>query len=234
MSKINILGDVHCHTLASVHAFSTIRENIDGANRKGLKLLAITDHGIGANDAPPLSYFRNLKSLPKYVDGLRLLKGVEANIMDLEGNLDLPDSILKTLDIVVVSFHASCVKHGTKEDHTKAYLALAKNPYVHIMGHSGTPEFEYDLDVVIPAWRDAGKYIEINAHTFVTRKKSIENCKTIALACKKYQAPIVVNSDSHHEFEIGDVSKALELLEEIDFPKELIKNASLDWIKSFD
>lgn len=231
---IKILGDFHTHTLASIHAYSTIRENINAAKGLGLKVLAITDHGVAAKDSPTMSYFRNLKSIPKYVEGVRILKGVEANIINHDGTLDMPSHILKQLDFVVASYHISCCKPGTKEDHTNAYLALCKNPYVNVIGHSGTPAYDYDYDKVIPAIRDAGKYMEINAHTFSTRGDSIKNCKNIALACMKYRTPILVNSDSHHEFELGKVDKALELLEEIHFPKELIMNASLEWIQSFD
>lgn len=234
MKNIKILGDFHTHTIASIHAYSTIRENINAASRLGLKVLAITDHGVASKDSPTMSYFRNLSSLPKYVDGVRILKGVEANITDYEGNLDMPTHILEKLDFVVASFHLSCCKPGTVIDHTNAYLGICKNPYVQVIGHSGTPKYTYDLDVVIPAVRDAGKYIEINAHSFISRPDSIENCKKIALACKKYRTPVIVNSDSHHEFELGIVDQALELLEEVDFPKELIMNASLEWIQSFE
>lgn len=85
-SEVTIKGDFHCHTLASLHAYSTLRENLIAAQKRGLRLLAITDHGIGTPDSPPLSFFENLTSLPQNVDGIRLLRGVEANIMDHTGD----------------------------------------------------------------------------------------------------------------------------------------------------
>ena len=94
-SEVTIKGDFHCHTLASLHAYSTLRENLIAAQKRGLRLLAITDHGIGTPDSPPLSFFENLTSLPQNVDGIRLLRGVEANIMDHTGRLDIPDEVLR-------------------------------------------------------------------------------------------------------------------------------------------
>lgn len=58
-------------------------------------MLAITDHGIGCEDAPSVNYFENLLSLPDQIAGIRLIKGVEANIMDFDGNLDMPEEALK-------------------------------------------------------------------------------------------------------------------------------------------
>lgn len=225
-----MLADFHCHTIASVHAYSTIGENIAAAKEKGLKFLAITDHGSGCPDSPPLSYFDNLSSLPESVDGIRLLKGVEANIMDYDGNLDMPDDLLKKMDIVIASFHTNCITPGTNEQHTNAYLKLRDHPYVKIIGHAGTEEFSFDYEKVVPLLGEAGKIFEINAHTFVCRKDSIDNCIRIARLCKKYHLPVVVNSDAHSQFEVATCAKAFEMLREIDFPEELIINVNQERI----
>lgn len=230
---MRIIADLHCHTIASVHAYNTLRDNINAAKRLGLSALAITDHGIGCPDGPPLSYFENLNSLPRRVEGIDLLKGVEANIMDMAGNLDMPRPLLDKLDIVVASFHSTCVKPSTVEDHTNAYLNIARNPDVDIIGHSGTPEFLYDYERVIPIFREYGKIVEINAHTFICRKKSIPNCKRIIELCKKYEVPVMVNSDAHSEFEVGLWSEAIEMLTESNFPDSLVVNANEENLERF-
>ena len=228
-----MLADFHCHTIASVHAYSTISENLAAAKAKGLRVLAVTDHAVGCPDSPPLSYFENLSSLPEKVDGIRLLTGVEANIMDFDGNLDMPQEVLKTLDIVIASYHTSCTSPGTKEQHTRSYLKLRDNPYVKITGHAGTMEFPFDYDKVVPLLGEAGKIFEINAHTFACRKKSIENCVHIARLCKKYRLPVLVNSDAHSQFEVASCAKAFEMLKEIEFPEELIINIDEERIIHF-
>lgn len=225
-----LIVDLHTHTIASVHAYSTIREMVNSAKQKGIKVLGTTDHGVGSSDSPKLSYFSSLYNLPTHIDGVRLLKGVEANIMDYEGNLDMPEKVLKKLDVVGASFHANCIEPSHVEDCTKAYLKVIENPYVNFICHSGTPEFDYDYDIVIPAIRDAGKFIEINSHTYDCRVSSIMNCKNIALACMKHQCPILLGSDAHDEFEIGHFDKALAMLEDIDFPIELVMNCNEDFV----
>lgn len=223
---MKIVADLHCHTIASVHAYNTLRDNLNVAKAKDLVGLAITDHGIACPDSPPLSYFENLMSLPKWVEGIRLLKGVEANIIDYDGNLDMPEALLKKLEIVVASFHQTTTKPGSFEEHTKAYLKLAENPNVNFIGHSGTPAFCYDYAKVIPVLKKYGKIVEINAHSFICRKSSIPNCTEILRICKKNDVRIVVNSDAHSEFELGSWDLALEKIAEVGFPEELIINSS--------
>lgn len=227
-NNYGMIADFHCHTLASVHAYGTIGENIAVAKEKGLHVIAITDHAIGTSDSPPLSYFENLTSLPKVIDGIRVLKGVEANIMDFQGTLDMPQDILEKLDIVIASFHSSCTAPGTVEQHTQAYLNLAKNPLINIIGHAGTASYAFDYEKVIPILGDAGKIFEINAHTFICRKESMNNCVTIAKLCKKYGLRIVVNSDAHSQYDVASCKKAFEMLKEIEFPEELIININED------
>lgn len=230
---MNIVADLHCHTIFSQHAYNTLRDNLNAAKKKNLKAIAITDHGIGMEDGPHLSYFQNLKSLPRYTDGLCLLRGVEANIMDYEGNLDMPTKVLEELDIVIASYHLNCTEPGSKEQHTNAYMNIAKNPYVNIIGHSGTPEFEYDYERVIPVFKEYHKVVEINAHTFICRQSSVANCRKIAQLCKQYQVPVMVNSDAHSEFEVGECKKALEMLEDIHFPEELVINSNWDRLEEY-
>ena len=78
--------DLHTHTIASGHAYSTLLENLQEAKGKGLKMLAITDHGPQLAGGPQLFYFGNLRVLPREYLGVELLRGVEANILDSNGS----------------------------------------------------------------------------------------------------------------------------------------------------
>ena len=69
--------------------------------------------------------------------------------------------------------------------------------------------------------------IEINNHSFRVRAGSDVNCKQIALLCKKYSVPVVLSTDAHFSQEVGEVPNSIRLMEEIDFPVELILNTSL-------
>lgn len=81
--------DTHTHTLASGHAYSTISEMIDAAAQKGLKLLGITEHAPAMPGSCKEFYFHNLKILPRFQKGVELMFGVELNIMDYRGRVDL-------------------------------------------------------------------------------------------------------------------------------------------------
>ena len=102
-----------------------------------------------------------------------------------------------------------------------------------IIAHSGDPLYAYDYEKVIPLFGENHKLVEINNHSFDARRQNIENCKKIALCCKKHGVPIVVSSDAHFEAYVGDFGHALEMLSEIDFPEELILNASAERLNDY-
>lgn len=223
---MKIIADTHTHTIASTHAFSTAQEMIAAAAEKGLYAIALTDHGYAMPGSPGKWYFECLGTIPSTFNGVRVLKGVEANVMDFDGTLDMKDEVLKDLEWVIASIHYGlCKGKASVEKTTNAYLNLAKNPYVKVIGHSGTPKFKYDYERVIPELARNGKLIEINDNTFYSHKQSCENCVEIAKVCKKQGAYIVVNSDAHFSSRVGHCSSAFEMLREIDFPQELIINS---------
>lgn len=221
-----LIADTHCHTIASTHAYSTIGENIRAAAQRGLYALAITDHGRRMPAAPGTWYFENLKTLPRTLDGVLLLKGIEADVIDFDGTLDADDTLLSQLEWVVASIHAVAMPPESRgKDCTELWLQVAQNPYVRVIGHSGTVDFPYDYDRVVQECAKNGKLIEINEGTFRVRQSSLVNCGKIIEACKRHSVPVIVNSDAHFHTLVGDFTKAVKLLEEKQFPEELIINA---------
>lgn len=231
---MKIVADTHTHTIASTHAYSTLQEMVRAAAEQNLYAIAVTDHCDAMPGSPGPWYFECFHNIPSTLYGVRVLMGAEANIMDYKGKLDLSPHLQKKLEWVVASIHGATLKEKPSvEKCTQAYLAAAENPYINVIGHSGTPEFAYDYEKVIPAFAKNGKLVEINNGTFSFRPKSVRNCLTIAKLCKKHRARIVVNTDSHFSVAVGKVDQAMELLREIDFPKELIVNASIDTFKDY-
>ncbi|GAM66847.1 histidinol phosphatase [Vibrio sp. JCM 19236] len=102
---MQIVVDSHTHTLASGHAYSTIIENAQVSKEKGLKLLCSTDHAPEMPGAPHYWFFNNQRILPRFLHGVGILRGVEANTLNTEGELDLPPSSYQHLDWVIASFH---------------------------------------------------------------------------------------------------------------------------------
>lgn len=230
---IFIETDTHCHTVASTHAYSTVLEMAQYAAKAGLRAIAITDHGPAIPDGAHEWHFANLRCLPPYIEGVRVLHGAEANILNTDGEIDLNERYQKELDWIIASFHEPVAGKLTPEQCTKAYLAVAENPYIDVIGHSGTESYKYDYEKVIPVFGKKGKLVEINSHSFSARDGANDNCRNIALICKKNRAPIVVNSDSHICFAVGDNKAALEMLESIDFPEELIVNRTIKTLAEF-
>ena len=105
--------DVHTHTIASGHAFSTLQEMAQAAADKGLKVLGITEHSPGVPGTCHPIYFRNLHVVPRRMYGVELLLGAEINILDGKGNLDLDEDYMKMLDIRIAGIHSLCYEYGT-------------------------------------------------------------------------------------------------------------------------
>ena len=226
---MQIIAETHSHTVACDHAYSTIYENVCQAARVGLKFLCVTEHGPAMPGAPGEMYFGNMpKVVPDFLEGVAILKGVESNILDYCGRLDLSEKKLAALDWVIASYHINCVEPSTPEEHTAGWLAVAKNPHVDVIGHAGDDRYRFDIDTVVRAFAEYGKIVEINAHSFECRTKSDVNCREIARCCKKYGVRVVCSSDAHFFTQIARVDESIKLLRELDFPEELILNANYE------
>lgn len=230
---MKILLDTHTHTLASTHAYSTVCEMARAAADAGLEAIAVTDHAPGLPDAPHIWHFHNLKNIPREICGVKILYGAEVNILDLSGSIDMEPEILEKLDVVNASIHGPAYKDGGEKDHTSAYEAVVNNPYVDIICHSGNPAYSYDYAKIIGMAKKNHKLMEINNHSFFVRKSSIPNCRKIAELCKEMEVGIVVSSDAHISFDLGNYNFALEMLKEISFPEKLIMNRNLAVFEEF-
>ena len=225
---MKILTDLHTHTVANTHAYSTVTENATYASQTGIEAIAITDHAPGMPDGAHRWHFLNSVVLPREINGVKVLRGAEVDIVDACGTLDLEMDYLKALDWVIVSFHKpACREIGTIAERTQCYIDLLENPQIDMLGHCGSPIFDFDIPTVIDCAKEYDKVIEINENTFNIRANNIPICKEIAIACADKGVKISVNSDAHFHQHIGNFTKALAMLEEIDFPQELIVN--MNW-----
>lgn len=205
--------DTHCHTVSSGHAYSTVMEIAQMASDKGLKMVAITDHGPSMPGSPNIYHIINQRVIPDEIFGVKILKGVEANILDFEGNLDIEDSVLKNLDVVIASLHDVCIRPGSYKENTNAIMKAMENPYVDIIGHSGNPNFPIDKEAVVKKAKETNTLIEINNSSFLSsRAGSMGNCMEIARMCEEYGVPMVVGSDAHIAFDVGRTDKIEEVL----------------------
>ncbi|MCP1110737.1 putative hydrolase [Lachnospiraceae bacterium PF1-21] len=224
--------DTHTHTLASGHAYSSMREMAAAAKRNGLKGIAITDHAPQMPGGPHLFYFQNLKVVPEMMEGVLVLKGVELNIMDSAGTLDLDNNLLKTLDIRIASMHVPCYNGElSKEVITDTYIKVMNNPEVDIIGHPDDSRFPIDYLRLALAAKETGTLLEVNNSSLDPRsfrENGQENITTLLKACMEVGAMITVGTDAHMDVDAGINNHALKKLEEVGFPEELVANSSLD------
>lgn len=248
------LCDTHTHTLYSRHAYSTIRENALVAHERGLELLGTTEH-FSAMLFPEqhvrnFQYFVNFGIWPDEVDGVRLMHGCEADIVDLDGNLfghdlvvdqnitghpyahamSLRDYIFRECDYVIASVHNKDFADGaTVSQATDMYLAALQNPKVFELGHTGRSGVPFDVPAVVAEAARLHKAIEINEHTFECRGPEVaDTCRGIAETCAELGCQVAVNTDAHICWAIGQTPHALAMLEEIHFPQELVATRSAD------
>lgn len=225
--------DVHTHTIASGHAYTTLIENVLEASLNGIEVLGTTDHGPAMPGGPNLVYFKNFKAIPRELYGVLLINGTEANIIDYTGKIDIPVSIQKRLDIIIASLHDICIKSGSREENTSALLGAMDNPLVDIIGHCGNPAFPVYEEEIVKKAKEKNVLIEINNSSFISRPGSEENCRKIAGLCKEYKVNVIVGSDAHTCFYIGKFDKARNILESVDMPEELIVNNKKDKILTY-
>ncbi|MDE6637651.1 MAG: phosphatase, partial [Muribaculaceae bacterium] len=232
----NIKLDVHTHTIASGHAFSTIQEMAMAAKEKGLKLLGITEHAPGIPGTCETIYFRNLHVVPREMYGIKLLLGAEINILDGEGNLDMDDELMSKLDLRIAGIHSLCYKWGTREENTHGMIKAIGNPYINIISHPGDGTADLDFEPIVLAAKENHTLLEINNSSLKPIRKKLyakDNNIEILKLCKRYEVPVILGSDAHISFDIANYEYLPHLLNETEFPDSLIINTSVEQFKSY-
>lgn len=236
---MNIELDVHTHTVASGHAYSSLQEMAQAASEKGLKLLGITEHAPSLPGAPRAIYFHNLHVVPRRMYGIDLLLGAELNIMDPTGRLDMDEDQMGRLDIRIAGIHSLCYQPGTKAENTEGLINVIQNPWIDIISHPGDGTAELEFEPIVRAAKEAGTLLEINNSSLkpIRNKESARsNNLEILRLCKEYESPVILGSDAHISFDIANFQYLKPLLAEAEFPEELIVNndaeAFIDRIRS--
>jgi putative hydrolase len=227
---MRLLADLHTHTIASGHAYSTLTENAIAARARGLELIAITDHGPSVPQGAHAWYFWNMKVVPSVLDGVRILKGCEANLVpDTDNGIDLPDAVLGLLDFVAVGFHPTAgFDVPDRARNTEALLRVMANPLVDQITHPGNEdEFPLELDEIVAAALRHNVILELNAHSFdvsSSRSASTGREREFSHAAYEAGAPVSIGSDAHYALRVGLFDTALTVAEEFGFAEERIVN----------
>lgn len=228
---MNYEVDVHTHTIASGHAYSTIQEMAAAAAEKGLKVLGITEHAPLMPGTCQTIYFHNLRVVPRNINGVQLLLGAELNIMNREGHVDLDEDSLRRLDVRIASVHRNVFPPTTKADLNSAIRAVLNNPYIDILGHPDDGNYEYDYSMIAELAAENGTIIEINNASLRPtgiRPNAYENDLQLLEACKQYKVPVLIGSDAHISYDVAAHEEAIKVVQEADYPLDLVYNYHSD------
>lgn len=226
--------DTHTHTYASGHAYSTLIENAKAASELGLAMFCTTDHAESMPGAPHYWFFSNQRILPRFLEGVAIIRGVESNIMNTKGEVDLHPSVDQNLDWVIASFHEPVFRPSDKRDHTEALLSVIQSGRVDALGHLGNPHFDFDFDSVIHCAAEHHVAIEINNSTLKghSRVGSVDRCYQIAEVAKAAGAWITTGSDAHFCHDVGNLTLASELLDKVGIaPEKVITHSTSQFLQ---
>lgn len=228
---MKIIADLHIHTLASGHAYSTLKENIEEGIKKGLLAIGTSDHAPMMPGAPQTIFFENFKVIPDSMQNIYILKGIEANIMDHKGSVDIEPEIMEKMDYIIASLHTPCIAKGTIEENTQALIGAMSIPYVKIIGHPDDDRYPVDYDKLTRAASENKVALELNNSSLLplsTRINGRENAEKMLRKCMENETMIIVGSDSHYYLDVGNFKEAISLIEKLQFPERLIVNTSLE------
>lgn len=227
--------DLHTHTLASGHAYGTIREMAQAAAERELTLLGISEHGPGLPDACHPIYFLNLKVIPREMYGVKLLFGCEMNVLP-EGRLDLEDAYVSRLDYGIVGLHTPCNADQGAVKNTDNLIACMRHPMVSFVSHPDDSRLPVCYPALVEAAKEYHVALEVN-NTSLTpgcfRQGARENYLEMLPLCQERGVPIIVNTDAHDPSAVGIFPYARKLLEELNFDENLILNTSAEKVLRF-
>ena len=232
--KKKLLMDLHTHTLASGHAYGTVRENALAASEKELVGLGVTEHGPGMPGSCHPLYFTNIRYIPRELYGVNIYYGVENDMMN-DGTMSLQDRFMSQLDYSIVGIHATCYQDQGIQKNTENLIKCMSNPKVFFVSHPDDSTYPLDYEEVVPAAKEYNVAPEVNNNTIRNgwKKNCIRNIKTYLELCMRYRTNIIVSSDAHDPSTVGRFMEAEALLDEFGFDEDLIVNNSEEKFREF-
>lgn len=229
------VADLHLHTISSGHAYSTLEEYAARAKKIGLKSFALTDHGPAMPGGPHLYYFANMKMVPEKIDGIRIFRGCEANVINADGGIDLPEFEQSGLEILIASMHprVGYESHGEEKNTEVLIKTMARNPRVNILGHIGNPKFPVNISAICAAAKEHRVLIELNNSSVYSRPGSWEKCLEAAREIKRLDWLVALGTDSHFSTMLGDFKKSEELIKAAGLSDKHVVNTSFEKIEKY-
>ncbi|QQK08346.1 phosphatase [Miniphocaeibacter halophilus] len=230
-----LLADIHMHTLASGHAYGTIRDMAAAAKEKGLELIGISEHGPGIPGTVDSFYYSNLEVIPRIIKGVEVIHGCEINVLN-NGKLSLEEEYIDLLDYAIAGIHRLCYKDEGREKNTDNVINCMKNHKVRLISHPDDDNTPLDYERLVQGAKEYRVALEVNNSSLGKKEQRLncyENYKTMLKLCHQYKVPIIVSSDAHDPSWVGKFDLAYELLEKLEVDDDLILNNNVEKLKKF-
>jgi DNA polymerase (family X) len=201
ITQADIQGDVHMHTVET-DGRNTIEEMAAAAKEHGYKYMAITDHSKnlafanGLDDKRAVEHIKRIRAVSDQLGDIRIFGGIEVDIL-ADGTLDLSDSVLEQMDIVIASVHSAF--NQSPAEMTDRLLKAIENPNTSLLGHPTgrlllrREAYAFDIDAVLRSAAQKKVAVELNAYP----DRLDLGDRNLRLA-KQHGVKIVINTDSHH------------------------------------
>jgi DNA polymerase (family X) len=201
ISQTDLQGDVHMHTVET-DGRKTIEEMAEAAIEHGYKYMAITDHSKnlafanGLDDKRAVEHIQRIRAADKKIDGIKIFAGIEVDILG-DGALDLSDSVLEQMDLVIASVHSHF--NQSPVEMTARLLKAIENPNTSFIGHPTgrmllrRDAYQFDIDAVLKAAVKNKVAMELNSYP-----DRLDLCDRHLRLAKQHGVKIVINTDSHH------------------------------------
>ena len=233
-----IAADIHTHTIASGHAYGTIREMAQAASERGLAVLGLTEHAPGVPGTVDPFYYLNLHVIPRTLYGVKIIHGCEINVLN-DGTLSLEERFMDHLDYAIAGIHGTCYQDAGAIRNTENVVSCMRHPKVKLISHPDDDHTPLDYEALVRAARGTGTALEVNSSSLGKpqhRLNCFDNYRRMLALCVQYQVPVIVSSDAHDPSAVGDVDLARQLMESISFPEALVLNTdarrTLDFLLS--
>ena len=232
---MKLIADIHTHTIASGHAYGTIREMAQAASERGLQMIGFTEHAPGTPGTTDPFYFRNLKVVPRSIYGVEIVHGCEVNVLE-GGRLSLSESDFKYLDYAIAGIHTICYEDQGIAGNTENLIACMRHPKIKLVSHPDDDHTPLDYPAVVEAAREYHVALEVNNSSLTKPKKRLncrENYRTMLALCAKMRVPVIVSSDAHDPSWVGEFALAEAMLADYGFDESLVLNADLEKLRAF-
>ncbi len=217
--------DFHSHTFFSTCGIHTHIEMLTRAKELGMKGLAITDHGPALQSRFTAPFYDRLKNP---VAGIRFIKGIECNILDDTGVIDIIDVPARSachFELVLAGFHPNSPRNMGVEKNTDVMIAaLRKNPCIDVISHPNDMEYPLDIERLALVAKEHGAALELNNSKVLYNRTTAESAVHLIRVCKKAGCSIVISSDAHAIEEIGLDDSVRPFIIQEQFPRDLIIN----------